>query len=59
TEGLSYLGSFFHSARTVGIWNKARGQNLLDGGAPFYDTYETKDKKYMAVGTIEPIFFKR
>lgn len=30
---------------------------MLDGGAPFYDTYETKDGKYMAVGAIEPQFY--
>lgn len=36
-----------------------RGTNLLDGGAPFYDTYETKDGKYMAVGALEPQFFEQ
>lgn len=39
------------------IWGKPRGENVLDGGAPFYDTYETADKKYMAVGSLEPQFY--
>lgn len=30
-------------------WSGSRGTNLLDGGCPFYDTYETKDGKYMSV----------
>lgn len=40
------------------VWGKARGNNLLDGGAHFYDTYETKDGKYMAVGSLEPQFYR-
>uniref|UniRef100_A0A8C6S6S6 Alpha-methylacyl-CoA racemase n=1 Tax=Neogobius melanostomus TaxID=47308 RepID=A0A8C6S6S6_9GOBI len=41
-------------------WHVAQssGQNLLDSGAPFYDTYQTSDGKYMAVGAIEPQFYK-
>ena len=41
----------------AGLWSQPRGENLLDGGAPFYDTYQTKDGKYMAVGALEPQFF--
>lgn len=37
--------------------NQPRGTNLLDGGCPWYDTYETKDGKFMAVGALEPQFF--
>ena len=40
------------------IWLGERGTNFLDGGAPFYDTYETKDGKFIAVGALEPQFFK-
>ncbi len=36
-----------------------RGTNMLDGGAPFYEVYECADAKYVAVGAIEPQFFKR
>lgn len=38
-------------------WDGPRGTNLLDGGAPFYGTYETKDGKFMSVGALEPQFF--
>ncbi len=41
-----------------GEWSLERGQNLLDGGAPFYRTYETSDGRYMAVGAIEGKFFQ-
>jgi len=40
------------------MWSNSRGENLLDSGAPFYDTYETKDGRYMAVGALEPQFYK-
>jgi alpha-methylacyl-CoA racemase len=40
-----------------GMWSSSRGTNLLDGGAPFYDTYETADGKYMSVGAIERRFY--
>ncbi|GAA3170534.1 hypothetical protein GCM10020255_058980 [Rhodococcus baikonurensis] len=43
--------------RGRGVWSDERGVNLLDTGAPFYDTYETSDGKYMAVGSIEPQFY--
>lgn len=39
------------------MWSETRGRNLLDGGAPFYKTYRTKDDKFMSVGALEPQFF--
>jgi len=39
-----------------GLWQDRRGANLIDGGAPFYDVYETADGKWLAVGAIEPEF---
>jgi alpha-methylacyl-CoA racemase len=39
------------------MWNRPRGENTLDSGCPYYDTYETKDGQYMAVGALEPQFF--
>lgn len=39
------------------MWSRGRGENMLDSGAPFYDTYETLDGQYMAVGAIEPQFY--
>ena len=38
-------------------WSDVRGANLLDSGAPWYDTYETSDHRYVAVGAIEPKFY--
>ncbi len=39
------------------LWRDERGVNLLDGGAPWYDVYETADGKWMAVGALEPQFY--
>jgi len=40
-----------------GIWRDERGVNLLDGGVPWYDVYETADGEWMAVGALEPRFY--
>jgi hypothetical protein len=42
-DGASYLSTFIHNHRHTGIWGNARGSNVLDSGAPFYETYRTKD----------------
>ncbi|BGP41454.1 hypothetical protein JCM10450v2_005492 [Rhodotorula kratochvilovae] len=39
-------------------WNEPRGENWLDGGAPWYDVYETKDGRYMSLGAIENHFYR-
>ncbi|XP_033845826.1 alpha-methylacyl-CoA racemase isoform X2 [Periophthalmus magnuspinnatus] len=57
-EGAAYVGSFVWKSHRIGMWNNPRGQNMLDSGAPFYDTYQTSDGKYMAVGAIESQFYK-
>jgi alpha-methylacyl-CoA racemase len=57
-EGVSYLGSLMFGLKDAGMWGDKRGTNLLDGGAPFYRCYETKDSKYIAVGALESKFFK-
>ncbi|XP_062502703.1 alpha-methylacyl-CoA racemase-like [Corticium candelabrum] len=59
TEGASYLSTFLRTSHQIGIWTGPRGTNVLDSGAPFYDTYRTLDGKFMAVGAIEPQFYKR
>jgi alpha-methylacyl-CoA racemase len=56
-DGSSYLASFPRFALHTPLGNLPRGQNILDGGCPWYDTYETRDGKFMAVGAIEPQFF--
>ena len=56
-DGAASLASIFYGMTASGRWNDQRGNNLLDGGAPFYDTYETADGKYVSIGAIEPKFF--
>lgn len=59
-DGVSFLGTFPRLGMKTAAWNGGRGENLLDGGAPFYRCYETKDPgKYMSVGALEPQFFAR
>ncbi|MBC7941082.1 MAG: CoA transferase [Chitinophagaceae bacterium] len=56
-DGAASLASIFYGLKAAGAWAGARGDNLLDGGAPFYDTYETADGKYVSVAPLEPKFF--
>jgi alpha-methylacyl-CoA racemase len=56
-DGSSVLVQMMWSFRAQGMWSDERGTNMLDTGAPYYDTYETADGKYVAVGAIEPQFF--
>ncbi|NWT55367.1 AMACR racemase, partial [Erythrocercus mccallii] len=58
-EGVAYLSSFLWKSQNLGLWNQPRGENLLDSGAPFYETYRTSDGKFMAVGAIEPVFYNQ
>lgn len=58
-DGAAHLSSFIFGLRAGGQWADERGTNLLDSGAPFYDTYETADAQYMSVGAIEPTFYVR
>jgi alpha-methylacyl-CoA racemase len=56
-DGSALLASFLYGLRAAGAWQDERGTNVLDGGAPFYDTYATADGRYLAVGALEPKFF--
>jgi alpha-methylacyl-CoA racemase len=56
-DGSALLTASLHGMIASRTWSPARGTNLLDGGAPFYDTYETADGKYVSVGAIERKFF--
>ena len=56
-DGSALLTAFIHGLRADGIWRNGRGGNLLDGGAPFYDTYQTADGGHVAVGALEPQFY--
>jgi alpha-methylacyl-CoA racemase len=57
TDGSALLGAMMYGLRGAGSWSGGREANLLDGGAPFYDTYACLDGKFIAVGAIEPQFF--
>ena len=56
-DGVSVLATQIHALRRFGMWQDPRGVNLLDGGAPFYDTYECADGRHLAVGALEPQFY--
>jgi alpha-methylacyl-CoA racemase len=56
-DGAASLMSIFYGLSAGGAWGGGRGENLLDGGAPFYDTYATADGRYVAIGALEPKFF--
>jgi alpha-methylacyl-CoA racemase len=56
-DGAASLMTFLHGIEQEGGWSEARGSNLFDGGAPFYDVYETADEKFISVGALEPRFF--
>lgn len=56
-DGSALLMSMMWGQRARGIWNDERGTNYIDTGQPFYDTYETADGKYVAIGSIEPQFY--
>ncbi|HWD49766.1 MAG TPA: CaiB/BaiF CoA-transferase family protein [Rhizomicrobium sp.] len=58
TDGAASLMTMFYGMSASGFWQDQRGSNMLDSGAHFYDTYETKDGKYVALGSIEPQFYK-
>jgi alpha-methylacyl-CoA racemase len=58
-DGAALLTTMLHAHRQVGLWSGARGDNLLDTGAPFYEVYETSDGKYVAVGALEPEFYRQ
>jgi alpha-methylacyl-CoA racemase len=56
-DGVSALAQMQWSMRAAGLWRTGRGTNLLDGSAPFYDTYPCADGRHVAVAAIEPQFF--
>jgi alpha-methylacyl-CoA racemase len=56
-DGAAALMSIIHAAQQTGWWKEERGVNMLDTGAHFYDVYETKDGKWVSIGSIEPQFY--
>ena len=57
TDGSALLMNSIFGLMGQGVWNQNRGSNLLDGGAHFYGTYETKDGLFVSIGSIEPQFY--
>jgi alpha-methylacyl-CoA racemase len=56
-DGVTHLMSAFQAFRQQGSWTARRADNIVDGGAPFYGSYVTRDGKFVAVGAIEPHFY--
>lgn len=56
-DGVAMLSQMMWSLRAQGGWSDTRSANILDGGAPFYDTYACADGRWVAVGAIEPQFY--
>jgi alpha-methylacyl-CoA racemase len=58
TEGSAMLMAMIYGLRAQGQWQDDRGVNFIDTGAHFYETYETADAKFLAVGAIEAQFYR-
>lgn len=58
-DGVALLTTMIHGLHADGDWCDERGANVVDGGAPYYDTYETADGGHVAVGAVEPQFYAR
>jgi crotonobetainyl-CoA:carnitine CoA-transferase CaiB-like acyl-CoA transferase len=57
-DGAALLTAGLRGMIDAGMWQAPPGRNLLDGGAPFYQTYRTADDGFMAVGALEPVFYR-
>ena len=56
-DGAALLSTMIYSLHSLGRWVDERGKNILDTGAPYYETYETADGKFVAVGPVEGPFY--
>lgn len=56
-DGATHLSTMTYGLLAAGLWSDRRQANLIDGGTPFYDVYETSDGRHMAVGPLEPQFY--
>ena len=56
-DGAALLMSMLWGWKSSGLWGNQRGLNLLDGGAPFYAVYETRDGAYISIAALEPKFY--
>ncbi len=58
-DGVAQMMSLFYGYMQAGFWSVNRESNLIDGGTPYYNVYETKDGKFIALGALEPQFYQR
>ncbi len=58
TDGTCHLGAMIHGMAASDVWQDRRAANLLDGGAPYYATYQCACGDFMAVGALEPQFYE-
>ncbi len=56
-DGTAHLNAMAAGFLATGLYREQRAANLLDGGVPFYDVYETADGRHLAVGSLEPKFY--
>ena len=56
-DGSATLMTMMWAFSAMGIWSEEKGTNMLDTGAPFYDTFECSDGEYVSIGSIEPQFY--
>ena len=57
-DGAASLMTAIYGMTAAGVWNDGRGENILDTGAHYYDVYETRDGKYVSIGSIETKFYE-
>ena len=58
-DGTASLMAMYAEMSAMGLWREGRRSNLLDGGAPFYRTFECADGEHIAIGALEPQFYRR
>ena len=58
-DGVASMLTAFHDLRSSGVWTDSREDNLVDGGAPWYRCYATADGGFIAVGALEPTFYRQ
>jgi alpha-methylacyl-CoA racemase len=56
-DGTAHLNAMASGLLAAGGYREERASNLLDGGVPFYDVYETADGRHVAMGSLEPKFY--
>jgi alpha-methylacyl-CoA racemase len=57
-DGSAVLAASFYTWAQTGQWSPTRGTNMIDSGAPYYDTYQTADGRWLAVAAVEPKFYR-